>query len=59
MKKILFVLHSRNLNNMSTAYIAESLSELEKKIKERTNISLTDLSQIQIITSISEDIKDE
>jgi hypothetical protein len=57
--KILFVLHSRNSNNITTAYMAESLAELEAKLKERTNISITDLKNIQIITSISEDKKND
>lgn len=57
--KTLFILHSRQLNNMATAYLAESLTELEKQILERTNCKITDYKSIQIITNISKEIKGE
>lgn len=57
--KTLFILHSRQLNNMSTAYIAESLSDLEKQVQEKTNNKITDFKSIQIVTNISKQNKGE
>lgn len=57
--KTLFILHSRVANNMSTAYLAESLSDLEKQIQEKSNCKITDYKSIQIVTGISKELKGE
>lgn len=57
--KTLFILHSRVLNNMATAYVAESLSDLEKQVQEKTNCKITDYKSIQIVTSVPKQLKGE